>query len=342
MTDFLRAQLPFIASLQNSLAANSSLVSFWKFITILGNEEFFLLLIPLVYWCISRRRGLQLGALVIGGDALNVLLKLLFAAPRPYWFGEEVRALSTDPSFGIPSSHAQNALAVWLFLAYVASKRYSRNRPYFFGAAILLIGLISLSRVVLGVHFPTDILGGWLFGAAWLLVFRALWSWMAQRSVRKNFSDSLGLWLGWFSLALGVLIVQQALNNKVSSDLTTAQQFWRQTNNAALETGIAAVVARSGALFGLICGTALVLRGTGFRVSGTTLQKIGRFLVGFVGILVIWRGLAAVFPKGESEIALVFRFVRYALLTLWVTWLWPLLWNRPKLKKGISPLAAVD
>jgi membrane-associated phospholipid phosphatase len=350
MTDFLRAQLPFIASLQNSLAPSSTLVSFWKYITILGNEEFFLLMIPLVYWCISSRRGLQLGALVIGGDALNVLLKLLFALPRPYWVDDSVRALSTDPSFGLPSSHAQNALAVWLFLAYVASKKYGRFRPYFFGGAILLIALISLSRVVLGVHFPSDILGGWIFGIFILAGYFVLeprlsdsWKYMLTaeriRWVAIMFFVLCLLSVGCISKAKHV-DSNAVFPVHVGSFVAGLEMRW-MTYHAATVRGTEAVFARGGALFGLLMGL-VFLAESRFDANGTLRQKVLRFLIGFVGILIIWRGLATVFPKGESDVALVFRFVRYALLTLWVTWLWPLLWNRQKLGKGISPLAAVD
>jgi membrane-associated phospholipid phosphatase len=337
MTEILASQLPFIASLQNALASSSALVSFWKAVTILGNEEFFLLLISLVYWCISARRGLQLGVLVIGGDALNVLFKLLFAAPRPYWFGEPIRELSTDASFGMPSSHAQNALVVWLFLAYVTSHKYGRFRPYF--VAAILIALISLSRVVLGVHFPTDILIGWIIGAAWLTLVARLWRPAAVWLRSHGFA-------GWALAAFGVLVFTFIVGRGAVDIFDLERQSMSGTFTSLFEAaewkGIEATFARGGALFGLILGVALMLRGEHFDVAGTTTQKIMRFVLGFIGILVIWRGLAMVFPKGDDALALGFRFVRYALLTMWVVYFAPLVVSRSRLEKGISPLAAVD
>lgn len=358
MTDILTAQLPLIASLQSALASSSALVAFWKAVTILGNEEFFLLLIPIVYWCISSRRGLELGVLIIGGDALNVLLKLFFSMPRPYWIGHSVHALTTDASFGLPSSHAQNAVAVWFFLAYLASKKHGRVLPY--SVATLVILLVSLSRVVLGVHFPIDVVAGWVLGFCLLAAyfrfaqhFSTSWKYMSK--AEKIRFITIGYFLFLFLSAVCIL---RARNTdpfaiapvKLSSSSEEDNLRWL-TFARATATGIQALSARAGALSGLILGVALILRGTRFDISGTMAQKAARFLIGFIGILLIWRGLAAVFPKGDDAMALAFRFLRYALLTLWVVYLAPLVFSRltfggpkppRKLEKGISPLACVD
>ena len=329
----VQSQLPLVASLQNALASNSTLVLFWKAITLLGNEEFFLLLIPIVYWCVSSRRGLQLGALVIGGDAINVLCKLLFASPRPYWFGEPIRQLSTDPSFGLPSSHAQNALAVWLFLAYVASREYGRIRPY--SVAVIFILLISLSRIVLGVHFPTDILAGWILGALWLGLFLKVWDRGAAWFRKQNVTTQIGLPLIAVVTTLFAIVASAAtFENRVATPFYSA-------SFEGFTAGVAASFARGGALFGLILGVALLLRGKRLDVSGARSQKIIRFLVGFVGLLIIWRGLALVFPRGENNLALFFRFVRYALLSLWVAWLAPIVFMKLGLGKAGVPATEV-
>jgi len=94
----------------------------------------------------------------------NSLLKYLFAIPRPADARMEVPRPETSPSF--PSGHAQNAVVNWGYLAF-------RFRHWIFTAVVILLILgIGLSRIVLGVHYPQDVLAGWLIGlakvAAWL------------------------------------------------------------------------------------------------------------------------------------------------------------------------------
>src|SRR6185436_699755 len=101
-------------------------------------------------------------------------------------------------SFGFPSGHAQNAATAWIATAFYFKKRW------IWTTAILLISLVGLSRVYLGVHFPTDVLGGWVIGA----LFACLWllmesrfgpNWQSQAIPRKLFVVGIGL-----ALTLGV------------------------------------------------------------------------------------------------------------------------------------------
>lgn len=160
----------------------------WKAVTWLGNEEFFLLLMPLVYWCINSRLGLRLGLLVLLGDALNLVFKVLWALPRPYWIDARVKPMAVDTTFGLPSSHAQNAAAVWTFFALQLRKTWA-----WIAAAILVVS-IGLSRVVLGVHFTIDVLGGALIGLLSLAIFCKLEplasEWFACQSLAAQISVS--------------------------------------------------------------------------------------------------------------------------------------------------------
>jgi membrane-associated phospholipid phosphatase len=76
-----------------------------KAATFLGTVEFYILFIPLLYWCVDQALGLRVLFILILTDAPASYLKQLFHQPRPYWLGG-VRALSQEGSYGIPSSHA--------------------------------------------------------------------------------------------------------------------------------------------------------------------------------------------------------------------------------------------
>jgi undecaprenyl-diphosphatase len=116
-----------------------------------------------------------------GGMALNGLLKLGFARPRP----DLVAHLVEVHTASFPSGHAMLSAVCYLtlgaLLAGVAKQR--RFKAYILGVAVGLTVLVGFSRVYLGVHWPTDVLGGWCLGAAW-----AMACWLGVRGIvlRQN------------------------------------------------------------------------------------------------------------------------------------------------------------
>jgi undecaprenyl-diphosphatase len=104
---------------------------------------------------------------VVGALLLNHVLKHWFQRQRP----DVPWALTHEKSFSFPSGHAMMGIVVFGMLAYLLYRhQHSRSACVLdiLIAAIVVIG-IGTSRVYLGVHFPTDILGGWIAGGVWLL-----------------------------------------------------------------------------------------------------------------------------------------------------------------------------
>ncbi len=130
------------------------LIPIMQGITFLGNLEFYLLFMPLLYWCLDITLGIRIGFILLISGGINAILKQGFHTPRPFWVSSQVQGLSEDTSFGFPSGHAQNAASIWGLLAYSLNKRWVK--------IIALVGilLIGLSRVILGVHFLHDVLAG--------------------------------------------------------------------------------------------------------------------------------------------------------------------------------------
>ena len=113
---------------------------------------------------------------VVGGAAVNSLLKIGFDRPRPEFIAPALRVFT--PSF--PSGHASASAATYLTLAaLLARTAVSRGlRVFFIIAGILLTLAVGISRIYLGVHYPTDVFAGWCIGSAWALVCWKIMRWM--------------------------------------------------------------------------------------------------------------------------------------------------------------------
>jgi membrane-associated phospholipid phosphatase len=296
----------------------------------MGNEEFFLLIMPAIYWCVSSAVGLRLGLLLLFSATLNSVFKLVLHGPRPYWYSQEVRAALTETSFGAPSGHSQNAVAVWGGLAS------SYKQSWLWVVTAIIIFFSGISRLYVGVHFPQDVISGWFIGFLILLAYFFLekrvkvW-WQKQRLSMKllaAFVISLSL------IGLGVL-ARAGLGD------WAIPQVWLE-NAAAADPdaepihplSLSGIVSNSGALFGLIAGVTLLPLFGGFSAGGAYWKRAARFVIGVIGVLLIWRGLGLVLPGGEDLLGFVFRYLRYALVGAWIAGLAPLLFTRTGLATG--------
>jgi undecaprenyl-diphosphatase len=106
---------------------------------------------------------------VVGGVMLGIGLKEFFARPRPELISREI--LHID-SASFPSGHSMMAAVTYLTLGALLARtqRSSLVRAYVLLLAILLTVVVGLTRIYLGVHWPTDVLAGWIAGAAWALL----------------------------------------------------------------------------------------------------------------------------------------------------------------------------
>ena len=115
----------------------------------------------------KRRMMLFLIASVIGGWLASSLLKALFSRPRP----DIVPHLSIVHTSSFPSGHSMLSAVVYLTLGSLLAAILPRlaNRVYVLTIAILMTLIVGVSRVYLGVHYPTDVAAGWMAGLVWAL-----------------------------------------------------------------------------------------------------------------------------------------------------------------------------
>lgn len=158
-------------------------------ITALGGYPVVLLVVALVlgYLVVDRKAGAALFVLfsVSGGALVSAVLKSHFERPRP----DLVDQLDVIHTSSFPSAHAMVTTVVYLTLGALVV-RFIRGhvlRVYVFAGAVLIAFLVGLSRVYLGVHWPTDVVAGWSLGAAWATLCWLAVSWLrTYRSRRKG------------------------------------------------------------------------------------------------------------------------------------------------------------
>lgn len=252
----------------------------FKSLTFLGDPEFFLILMPIMYWCLDRRMGAKLLILFLISAYINSVVKVILDQPRPFHYDPRVKALVHASGGGLPSGHTQGAVVVW---GYLASQ--VRRRLLWFLAGFLMIG-IPVSRLYLGVHFPTDLLGGYILGILLLVLYLRFISKMEAWLIQKKL-----IWQ--MVLAIGIPILFICVNPEGAVD--------------ALKAG--------SVLLGFTPGIILERRWIRFCSGGTLSRRILRFILGFMVLLGIWLGLQSAFA-GMAPAAL-FRIVRYALVGWW-------------------------
>lgn len=293
-------------------------------VTSLGDGEFYLLVFPLLYWCVHRRLGLEVGVVLLLSAGVNQVLKLAAGTPRPLFLDPSV-GLREATSFGLPSGHAQQGVAVWGLIAADLRTRWA-----VVGAGLLAL-LLGWSRVQLGVHFPVDTLTGWAVGAAVLAGFLALRrrarAWLAARTPRGRV---------WAALAASLTLAVIGVLARLSAWGWLPPASWVGVDPLAPPVGLSGVVTATGALFGLAAGVVWLSRRGGFDAGGDGWRRVLRYLVGVAGILALTEGLDPIWPDGEDPVALVYAYLRFAVIGAWIGGVAPWVFVRLRLASPLT------
>ena len=218
-----------------------------------GGEAFYLLLFPLIYWCINKSLGKRLLVLSLLTIYVNSVLKEFWGRPRPY----NVTVLGKDPiinrlppldSYGLPSGHTMGATTFWGYLSTRTKKTYIKSLLY------LIILLTGVSRLVHGMHFVQDVVIGFVISIVILVLF-FMFEPKISDTCNQRYTLLQRLLLVFFTSGGAVVLL---LLFRISS----------------LGDGLVVI----GAFFGAMTGIVLEKEYIGFSVDGSLVLRIGRYI----------------------------------------------------------------
>jgi membrane-associated phospholipid phosphatase len=283
-------------------------------VTDFGSELGYIVILSLVYWCVNKSVGQGVAFAYLYTSVLNSWIKLYFNIPRPddlkldkilddAKISERLNPIreGTGPSF--LSGHTQGAVVVWGYLAYHFKQTWFRV------LALVIIVLIGFSRMYVGAHFPQDVIGGFIIGIIYLILWILL-----EPSVKNWLSKQTAL----VRYALAVLV---------------PLIVWLIVPHESTAVPM-------GAAIGLGVGYTLEGQTVHFSVSGTVWRRLLRGAFGLFIVMVAYFALGYVFgtfdgSMGESMVNF-WRLVRYAIIGFGGGWFIPWLFVKTKLAERES------
>ena len=289
LPEVYRLGIEFIKTIRQ--IESPGLTALMKIISFFGSGYFFTPIILFIFWCIDEKKGLRMGVLILVSAWINSFLKSLFRHPRPFNI-EPSLGLATVSGYGFPSGHAQMSFIFFILAAVWFGHLFTEKKPMVFIQRIhfrriilraftsFIILAIGFTRLYLGVHFPTDVLAGWLLGSVILAVWFIPGPFLTERLV------AAGIRAQNISVAAAALI----MNGLLPADRTIPAAF-----------------------LGFCIGYNMMKQRFPFsakvKAGGTNEKSAGikilffRCLVGFAGMAVLFLALTLVLPGEKSLFA---------------------------------------
>ena len=299
---------PWEVSLMEWLQARigSGLMSIISLFSMFGEEMMLILILGFVYWSYDKKLGRTMGLSAIMGLTWNTMAKNIILRRRPYFDHERIKILRVvEPGadiydiaaqgYSFPSGHSTNAATLFCSMATGLRKRWVTV------VAIAIPLLTGISRFVVGAHYPTDVLAGWLLGVLIVLIVREL-----QKRVRNTL------------LRYGILLI-------------TAVPGFFFCKSADYFTAM-------GLMIGFMGGTLLDDRCVHFENTRKPLWMVARVLGGLAIYFALNTMLKLPFSReflsSGSGAALLVRCARYAIIAFVVFGVYPLLFKLERKTDG--------
>ncbi len=183
VTFYFEWEVKLIEWLQSMMG--DAAVALASFITLFGEETIMVLILAILYFCYDKEFGIYIGENITLGLVLGPMIKNIFVRRRPYFDNKGIKCLKmvnsygdmydiTAQGFSFPSAHSTDSVIVYGSIPFFLSRNKRRGTKIFLVIAIVLSLLVGISRFSLGVHYPTDVMTGWILGLFCLLVMTFL------------------------------------------------------------------------------------------------------------------------------------------------------------------------
>jgi len=269
--------------------SNETLDSFFEIITMLGEEWFFIILFAIFFWCFNKSFGYKLAFICLTSAAINTIIKEIVKLPRPIGYeGIKSIRVETAEGYSFPSGHTQQSSSLFATLMIEFKKKWL----YFIGALGIL--LVGFSRMYLGVHWPSDVIGGLIIGILWTMIAIKIFDWSKDRGNP--------MLLGVFVIPMIILMLffQTATYYKVVGTLLT-----------------------------LSIGYIIDDKYFSFVTKAVWWKQILKLVIGFLGLILI-----KVYVKKLLPLTIYSDFLRYALMGIWMTVISPIIYRALYIEEG--------
>lgn len=251
----INLQLEWIKIIQS--VHSPLLDTLFQYLTMMGEESFFLVIMAFLIWAVDKKRGMRIGFMLLSGALVNTILKVVVNSKRP--IGESgIRSIRVETANGasFPSGHTQNTATFWTGMVL------SFGKPWIVVLGVILTITVAFSRLYLGVHWPVDVAGGMLIGYGWAYAVNCAMDWIERYDKRA--------WL--LGAAVLLLTVGMIFNNDIYVKATAT-------------------------MVGFVAGYIFEHKYVGYVCRGSWWSRFTGFAICLAILLGLKMGLKVVFPK---------------------------------------------
>ena len=299
-------------------STSSTMRSIFKYITYLGEPIVFIVIIAILFIVYDKKYAKNLLLVLLLVAYVNEFLKDLFMDPRPGTNVDVDEITVENPgglvetSYGFPSGHTSSAVGTWGYIAYEFKDKPKPLVVPIIMAVIMF--LVSISRMIIGVHDLQDVVGGYFLGFVLLLLFIYLEPPITEKfnTLSMNVKIILIVVISIVLFLLGALLFPTS-----GTDLLLVPQVLTDTGNFAMV---------GGAILGF--GIGYILENEKIQYEPSKLsgkQKVIALIIGLALVFIVYFALEAL--KGVFDSAF-YRFIRYALVAFIVVYFLPLIYTK--------------
>jgi len=259
----------------------------------IGNELFYILLFPLIYWCINKSIGKRALIITLLTAYVSSLFKYLLVRPQPFDLysrgsGKIINRVLVDEEYGFPSSYTMGITSLWLYFSSISKKISVKI------LSILVILLTGLVRVISGGEFIFTMFLSILFSILILVIFKIFEPKITTLCNQRYSVSQRVLLILFFSIAAIVIVLL--------------------INITSIEIPLILV----GCFLGTTTGIVLEKEYIHFSVDGSLILRIGRYFFGIIIISVVYYGIEFLYNISALDNNFIL-FVKYSVLTFIIT-----------------------